>query len=479
MLRKILTLYSCFLIFSSGVFSISNSTLTEISFQQEITDGMLVDLNRDGLNDLLVISGSHLYIYIQTDLGFNKIPNQRIYYREIGEIIDIGEVDKTSPGFEILGISESGVRCLYLNGSQYTQKDAFLIKQKFDQSFFRIAPILSDFAFDTNSDGIDEILLFHGNEFFLYSMVNSGDSMISKIENNNKIKQISLNSRLVQLDTLKRDNSRNILFFNPEIRTKNILIFQDIKKNGWLDSTTAIHRNNFRDNQILSSLNNENDQDIFFHINGDKELDKITIEINDDFMTDFKLFPYAKFFIFLNFDNQINSEPDHFFKTSSLNDKSPFIDIDSDGDLDFISIWSDVSFGSKENLIQIATNYIFEFTLRSYRFNSDIGFSNQPDISIKFKIKYEDLSKVGRIIPIDFSGDFDGDGFIDLCVRKDPKYIYIYFMSVERERIKIKKVSRIQIPNDVIRFSPANINGNNKSDILMVSKDKIFILLSE
>ncbi len=466
-------------LFSSGIFSVTNGRLTEIPFQQEITDGMLVDLNGDNLNDLVVIAGGHLYIYIQTNRGFNRTPNQSIYYREIGEIIDVGEIDNTSPGLEILGISESGVKCLYFDGNQYYQRDTLLIYQKFDPSFFRIAPILSDFAFDTNSDGIDEILLFHGDDFFQYSVDNSGANIITKIDNNYKIKQITLNSHLLHIGTSIRDNARNFLFFSPEIRTKNMLIFQDTKKYDQVDSTLVIDRNKLRIDQGLKSLITENRQDIFFHIDGDRELDKIAIEINDNFMTNFKLFPFAKIFIFLNFNNRVNLEPDFFFKTSSLNNKSPFIDIDNDGDLDFTSIWSDASFSSKENLIQIATNSIFEFTWRCYRFKSPIGFSNQPDISIKFRIKYENLSEVGQNIPIDFSGDYDGDGFIDLCVRKDPNYLYIYLMSLEKEKIKIKRVSRIQIPNDVIRFSPANINGNNKSDILMISTDKIFILLSE
>jgi len=464
------------LLFASPVFCIDWNVI-ELDFSEEISDGIIADLDGDGLRDILILSGRHIYIYRQSELGFRKNPDDRIYYKQIGETIDTGEINPNYPGSEIIGISENGVKYFYFDGKHYKENPVYFIRQKIERSFFRIAPVLSDFAFDINGDGLDELLLFYDNDFYLYINNGNGSTEKRKLENTYEIEEISLNSRILQNETYRSENKNIAYFFHPEILTTKLVDFYNNNFGYTVDSTLK-SRQNQTDLSNLNPFFDEKYRNMFFDINGDNKVDKVLIEINDDFYSDLKFFPYVKYFLFLNINNQLNKNPDYFFKSTIVNNHPPFIDLENDGDLDFISIWSDLSLGSKENMIQIMTDSVLKYTLRLYRYINGLGYSKIPDISMTLKIKYANLSSIGSYIPIDFSGDFNDDGNKDLCVRINPETLLIYLMTYDTKRINISGVFKISIPKNVVRFTPMKINDDNKSDILLTTENKIILYLS-
>jgi len=464
---------------------------TEINFTETVSDAIIADLNKDGLLDILILSGRYIYIYILTKNGLNKVPNDRIYFKKLGEIIDIGEVNPVHPGLEILGLSENGVKYFYLEDGHYKENPDFLITQKTERSFYNWGPVLSDFAFDINNDGLDEIVFFHDNQFHLYYLNNSGIISKTKIDLTYVLKNISLNSRIWPSETFLSEDNKKGYFLRPEITAKNIVFFQDFNKDEVLDliSEDANSITNFKKSNLAFDQNHqkakqiplleENEQEIFLDINGDGRLDRVLIEIKEPLSNDLNFFPYAKYFVFLNDNSRFKSMPDSFFKTVIIDKNSPFIDIDRDGDLDFISVWSDISIGSKENVLQMLTKFNLKFTLRCYRFLKGKGFSRNPDNSMTFKIKYKNLSDIGSYIPFNFSEDFNFDGNNDLSVRIKPECILVYLTDFKQKELKFKKVVQIKIPEYVKKFKLIDFNNDKKSDVLLLAESKIILLLSE
>jgi hypothetical protein len=483
-------------IFKSIIFllGLSNSNFAiswvhqEISFYNGISDGSIIDLNEDGLMDILIISGRFIYIYIQKERGFNETPDDQIVLKKLGEFIDVGEVDPKSPGLEILSLSESELKYFYLDGKHYKESPSFLISQEIDKFIHHLNPIMSNFAFDINKDGIDEIFLLRDDQFFLYSLDNSGKFIGREISKPYEMTTVSLESKRWPSEVSENDNSDIGYFFRPEISTEKIALFQDFNFDGLLDLISQnmyIQNPSYHfepENQAMIneiSLYKKDKQEFFLDVDGDGKLDKILIEIMDIFSENMNIFPFAKISIFLNQNKNIFSlKPDYFFKTLLIGDKSPFVDINKDGFLDFISIWLEISPGSKENIIQVITESTLIFTVRCYIFKNQNGYSKMPNLLSKFKIRYDKLPDIGKYIPFDFSGDFNGDGLNDLLVRKEPEYIFLYLTDTEQKNF-FSSGSRIEIPRDAEQIKVIDFNNDRKSDILLLNGNKMIILLSE
>jgi len=466
-------------------FSHSNSTLNwvrgEIRLDGGISDGILADLNKDGLLDILIISGGYIYVFHQTKNGFQKTPDDRIYFKHLGEFIDIGEVNPESQGLEILGLSEKGVKYFYLEGNHYNESPGYLISGKIEKYNYNLRPAVSDFAFDINNDGLDEIFLLHNNQVFLYRLDNSGRFVGTEIQHHDRLTTVSFESKKWPAEFSSNSNSESGYFFLPKISVENVAFFQDFNADNFFDLISEkvyFQEQNFKFKSKTQSIENkvsfanEEKQEIFLDIDGDGKLDKILIEIKDILSGNLNIFPFAKIFIFMSENNISSSKPNYFLKTLLIGDKSPFVDIDRDGDIDFISIWSELSPGSKENIIQVLTESTLKFTFRCYLFEKEKGFSSTPDIIIKSKIKYGGLSHIGENIHFDFSGDFNTDGVNDLCVREGPTYINIYLIEL-RQKNYSSSVIGIKIPREAEQFKILDVNNDGKSDILILAKDKI------
>lgn len=460
----------------------------EINLSDGIKDGLVADMDGDGLLDILLISGNYVYLYYQREeIGFSEQPAERIFFNLLGELIDVGEVKPHHPGLEILGLSEKGVSYFYKDKGNYKKAPYYLISAAIQIPEYRLGPVFSDFAFSIDTDSLVEIFVPCENKVCCYKQNSSGDYNIIQFKYYSKLSSLSLRSR-----TWIKKNSADLLkdeayFFNPEIEKKDIILFQDYNFDNRLDFVSKkiyYQKPDFqfeKSRETLEedfSLEGQENNKLFMDINGDKKIDKILIEMKETFSWNMNIMPFANVFIYLNQDDSFPEKPDYLLKTVMLSDKSPFVDLDKDGDMDFISIWSEVSPGSKEDVIQVLTENSFNFTLRVYLFKPGKGYTVSPDITFKSSIKYRDISEVMEFIPFDLSGDFDGNNCHDLFIRKRPGRIYIYYIDLSKEKY-FSKVEYFKIPEEVNEYKIMDINSDGKSDILFFTPEKMIFYISE
>ncbi len=445
-----------------------------VTLPEPISDGLIEDLNNDGRKDLLLIAGNFINIFYNRKDGFSAAPDERFFYKLLGDCIDIGEVDSSSPGLELIGFSEDGVKCLRRTNSRYAETPDVLIATRIDMPNSRSGPLVSDFVFDLNADGKDEIFILQDRKVFFYHLNNAGRWIPEEIENFDDSSSISIEDRA---------RTNGDLLFHPSILSKSSVLIQDINGDGLMDLiTSAPHQ---QEQGFRFRAMNPHSTDIitvgpkrhrfFLDVNGDGKLDLVFLEAKDTNAENANFLPYAKIAVHLRKNDNYSPTPDYFFKTIIVNDQSPFVDVDRDGDLDFISVWPEITPGSKENVIQILFESTFVFQFRCYLFDRQTGYSQTPEVNFNSKIK-ADFSYLSRELPFDGSADIDGDGMNDLMICRDEESVFIYFMDF-RAKKRIRSVELIKVPGGFQRYRFSDIDGNGKSGLIFVKDNVLRIFL--
>jgi len=458
----------------------------EILLSEDISDGLIEDINKDGKQDILLIAGNFINIFFQNVRGFSSKPDERVYYDLLGEYIDVGEVDPLSPGLELLGLSDKGVKCFQNDGSHYVERPGYLISAKVDMPEYRLGPLVSDFAFDINSDGQDEISFLRDNKIHVYSSHNLGQLIAFPVDITDQLLVCSMNSRTQrEMRSPAKGLNKPSFLYQPSIRKENFIFLQDFNSDGRFDlASKGLHlqESEFRFRSVdPSSIDNQIPIDkgsfkFYLDIDRDGSLDLIFIEVKDIFTQNINVFPFAKVFIHMKKNGRFVQTPDFFQKTILVSDQPPFVDVDGDGDLDFISAWSEITPGSKEDILQVLLESTWSFTFRCYLFNKDKGYSITPDIYLQTKIK-QDISQLSTEIPFDISGDIDGNGTHDLIIKKDPESIYIYFFDLKAKKY-IARVKRLDTPAELKGYQIVDLDRNGKSDLLFFTDNGVHIYFS-
>jgi len=441
----------------------------DITLPEAISDGLIEDLNNDGRKDLLLIAGNFVNIFYNKKGSFSAAPDERFYYKLLGEYLDVGEVDPSSPGLELLGFSEDGVKCFRYVYSHYVESPGFLISTKIDMPEYRLGPVVSDFVFDINADGKDEVFLLRDRKAFFYHSDASGHWVPEEVESPSNFSAVSMEEKAwANADLLLR----------PLVLSKSSVLVQDFNSDGLMDLASVALRRQEQEFRFRTIDSPWMDKDaaagrerhrFFLDVDGDGNLDLIFLEAKDTYAENINLFPIAKVFVHLRKNGGFSPAPDYFFKTIIVNDQAPFVDVDGDGDLDFISVWSEITPGSKENIIQILLESTLAFTFRCYLYDGATGYSNTPEINIKAKIK-SDFSYLSRELPFDLSADVDGDGSHDLMICKDPESLLLYYLDFKAKN-KIRSVELIRVPGGFHGYRFSDLDGNGKSDLIFI-KDK-------
>jgi hypothetical protein len=267
--------------------------------------------------------------------------------------------------------------------------------------------------------------------------------------------------------------NKSFYFYQPLVRSENFALFQDLDGDGRIDQASSTSppqelefRNDFLDSSPIDGKILTDQRRLKFHldIDGDGSPDLIFIEVKEIFSQNINVFPFAKVFIHMKKNGRFAQTPDFFQKTILVSDQAPFVDVDGDGDLDFISVWSEITPGSKEDILQVLLDSTWSFTLRCYLFDKDTGYSLTPHVSLQAKIK-QDISQLSLEIPFDLSGDFDGNGSRDLIIKKDPESWYLYFFDLKAKK-HITRVKRLDTPTKPKGYQIVDLDGNGRSDII-------------
>jgi hypothetical protein len=449
-------------------------TEDEILLNEDISDGLIEDINKDGKKDLLLIAGNYINIFFQKDRGFSSVPDSRIFYGLLGEYIDVGEVDPSSPGLELLGLSEKGIKCFYNDGSHFVERPGYLISSKVDMPEYRLGPLVSDFASDINSDGRDEIFFLKDNKIQVGYSNDSGQFISLPVNNTEELRSCSMQSMTQgKIGFPAKGVNRPFYLYQPSVRSEKFILFQDFNSDGRLEPASMRLPHEELERRYVSMepslidsriLTDQGRLKFYLDINSDGFLDLIFLEVIDIFTQNINVFPFVKVSVHLNKSGRFAQTPDFFQKTILVSDQPPFVDVDGDGDLDFISVWSQITPGSKEDIVQVLLESTWNFTLRCYLFDKDKAYSTTPHIYLQTKIK-QDISQLSVEIPFDLSGDFDGNGTHDLIIKKDPESLYIYFFDLSAKNYIIK-VKRLNTPAKLKGHRIVDLDGDGRSDII-------------
>lgn len=126
--------------------------------------------------------------------------------------------------------------------------------------------------------------------------------------------------------------------------------------------------------------------------------------------------------------------PDHkpqlsFLKLSGFQLDPVLVDLDRDGDLDFVITTIEVD--AKNMLRALRAGRVTAQTQAFLNQGPDQGFRNQPDavirsdVGVRLRFTYSGSIEVERTLTIVADGDFDGDGRKDLAIRTGPSTLTI------------------------------------------------------
>jgi hypothetical protein len=447
---------------------------TIITLPEPISDGLIEDLNNDGYKDLLLIAGNFVNIFYNKKDGYSATPDERFFYKLLGDCLDIGEVDPSSPGLELIGFSEDGVKCLRRIHSRYAETPKVLIATHIDMPNISQGPVVSNFVFDINADGKDEIFTLQDGKAIFYHSDDAGRWIPEEIENLASLSAISLEDHA---------RTNGDLLLRPSILNKSSVLIQDINGDGLMDLITSTIRRQEQGFHFHATGPNAMDiiaadperHRFFLDVNGDGKLDLIFIEVKDSNAENANFFPFARIAVHLRKNDKYSQTPDYFFKTIIVNDQSPFVDVDGDGDLDFISVWPEITPGSKESIIQILLESTLVFHFRCYLYDSSAGYSQTPEVDLKSKIK-GDFSYLSRELPFDASADMDGDGMNDLIICRNLDSVFLYLMDF-RAKNKIKSVEIIKVPGGFQGYRFSDLDGNGKSELIFMKDNVLQIFM--
>lgn len=440
--------------------------INNIILQNDISDGIVVDLNGDGWQDLLLICGGFINIFFNKQGEFSTFPDQKIFYKELGDYIDVGKMDNVSKRYYLLGLTKEGIKYYELSGTRYRDM-GYLIKTKVDLPNNRFGQIFSDFAFDVDGDGIDEIFLLSGNKLMLYKLNNKGLWSVHQIGN-------PLNQTSFFISQINKANGD--IIFKPMINSKFYFIFQYLADNRIVDISELGQLNNYFNSSLYFSnhlLNPEMKKfNIYMDINGDKIADKVNVEIQNNIESVMIPILYAKISIYIN-KNGFNIKPDYFFKTMIIDDQFPLVDLNGDGNFDIITVWPELSPGSRENMIKLLIESKVTFKFNCYLFDRGDGYQKNPALSIKADVDFNIPYKFS-LLPFNASGDYDGDGKKDLLIFKDENNVYVYFLNFKGGK-KIKRVELINVKGGYTNYRICDLDGDGKDEILFVKNNKLTI----
>jgi hypothetical protein len=176
-------------------------------------------------------------------------------------------------------------------------------------------------------------------------------------------------------------------------------------------------------------------------------------------------------------------KPQYVLRKSDWMPALPLVDVDGDGFVDMVLGYSPFSTrdGHRKNLGAGQLDH----TLRFHFFRPETGYLEEPDcqadllLSMNTNAVIFDVAHVPLLDTlINLSGDFDGDGRLDLLVRDDPASVSVYPFVSRARGFGATPLARFEHPGPVEATVVKDLNGDRISDCVILDKESVKVFLS-
>ncbi len=475
----------------------------ELKNKNLIKSIIIEDINGDKLSDLIFFSGVNIYIYEQEKIGgFSKYTKLSI---DFPGVIDIGNVINGNDK-EIIIMHKDGISYFKKEDEKWNTLPMLLIKKKtvYDQAS-RQNLEREYFAIDLDEDNISELILWGKKAIYIYYRDKSNYKLMQSIPYEYK----------------KHVISPGIMITNSPLKLSIGETSERIFESEWPNNMKYIYFSTTKISNIYLIMDfNKDSRKDFIRIN---PVDKYDSQKGDYIIYKYKIY-------FLNDEKQFSREPDITISDEHGAWLSPIcVDINNDGFFDLLKIETRI----KKGLVRKQKSTLF-----LYLANNDGSYSNEPSQSIETGYlpllnnmlvdingdKKKDLILVNPIsrgfslgsilnkffqkglyaeiwilpfkkgygfsrkimlkkikinfmlgIPINLSGDFNGDGMKDLLLIDRDKIKIFPLVDLNKGFSKNSKFY-IKIKN-LKNYIIKDINNNRRSDIITFSDSDIKIIL--
>jgi hypothetical protein len=471
-------------------------TVYELQVEGDFIDYLMDDLNGDGLNDGLFF---HSYrrngkivrcfsIFYQHAGGFNKEADYQFEIDPHAVVYDLADVDPR-PGKEILFFKNEGIFYYQMINGRYDPTPVLLFETP---SIFKIPDKLflerMDFARDLNDDGNIEILVPQFHQLLIFAKQADGtygltaaldcpllNSVTSLTEVSRYLVSTFLIPNILFVD-YNRDQRTDIVtvhdeylkvffqnsageFSNADSATVGFSFILTQAYASKLGNGNIYQRDRFQDKTGITTLADLNDNGL---------LDMIVEKFSHK---DGALNPKKQFHIYFAREDPdhpqnggiFNEIPDHIIINRGFQIQSKIADLNNDRKMDICIPVIEIGMFK---IIQMLITGNINVNVFWYVMDESGQYPKVPDYELNIKVE---IDTQRRKIPVfSMDGDFNGNGRNDLVRSQDGSLMIHYAPDDGRPKESADVKFEIQMPDNGKMVKPQMVNGDSKSDMVMV-----------